>query len=363
MPYSLHEDNLGRDPRWAVLARHGDPDSPDLLELSESRRRTHLARLEARRRMLIASYYLMTLETSAHKDDGYLTLEAALVCCGGEVWQLEALATAVCGRPPFLHRQGDRCSAKNCVDSSPPWRNNYEYRICSFLKRNPSKVEQDRNKAQKDDARDPQLRALLLKRDGRFCRYCRSGPLSEKAGKAAERRKVLQRDHVDPDLPAGPDAENYVTTCASCNEHKARRTPFEADMTLLDPPTEAQIQEWTEAGLTLFDPPWITSAITNRITDESRPDHRHISDHDGDQHGDPVGDSSTPDDRPARPETLDNQQDHVPDHRPEGFGSGRVGDRPDGHLGALGQPVRGLDSPDIYHRRSRSPAPPDTPSG
>lgn len=354
MTYSLHEDNLGRDPRWAVLARFGEPDGPDPLEMAPARRRTYLARLERRRRDLIASHYLMTLETSAHKDDGYITLEAALACCAGEAWQVKALTTAVCGRSPFLHRKGDSCSAKNCIDSSPPWRDGFDFRLCGFLKRNPSKAEQDRNKAQKDDARDPRLRAILMERDGPFCRYCRSGPLSAKAGKADERRKVLHRDHPDPDRPAGPNAENYVTVCASCNEHKARRTPFEADLVLLDPPAEQDKAEWAARGLRLFPPPW----ISNRITAESPPDHRQTSDPVSDPDGDSVGDPAASNDGSARPETGDDQRNHAPHHRQKGFGSGRVGQLGDGGpVGVLGQPVRDASDPDIYHHRSRPPGP------
>jgi hypothetical protein len=364
MPYSLHDDNLFRDPRWAVMARLGEPDGPDVLEMTPARRRAHMARLERRKRDLFCAHQLMTLETSASTSDGYLTLEAALACAGGEAWQVKALATPVLGLSPFLHRKGDSCGLKNCIDASPPWREGFDYRLCAFLKKNPSKAERDRSKAQNDDRRDPRLKALLMDRDGAFCRYCRSGPLSAKAGRADERRKVLQRDHVDPDAPAGPDAENFVTSCASCNEHKARRTPFEADMVLLDPPTAEQRQAWTQQGLVMFPPPWITPAITNRITDEPPPDHRQNSDPDVDRTVDPDGDPTTPGDADARPETDADQPDQHQDHRLEGVGSGRVGQPTGGALvGARGQPVRDQTDPDIYHRRSRAPAAHSPPRG
>lgn len=362
--YTLHDDNLFRDPRWAVMARLGEPDGPDVLEMSPARRRAHMARLERRKRDLFTAHQLMTLETAASGSDGYLTLEAALACAGGEAWQVKALATAVLGLSPWLHRKGDSCSMKNCIDSSPPWREGFDFRLCAFLKKNPSKAERDRSKAQNDDRRDPRLKAFLMERDGAFCRYCRSGPLSAKAGRADERRKVLHRDHVNPDLPAGPDAENFVTACASCNEHKGHRTEFEADLVLLDPPTEAQRREWTEQGLVMFPPPWITPAITNRITDESPTDQRQISDHDVDRTADPDGDPTTPDRDDARPETSAEQQDQHRDHRPEGVGSGRVGLPTGGALvGARGQPVRNQTDPDIYHRRSRAPASTGPPGG
>jgi 5-methylcytosine-specific restriction endonuclease McrA len=364
MAYSLHDDNLFRDPRWAVMARLGEPDGPDVLEMTPVRRRAYLARLERRKRDLFASHQLMALETAASMSDGYLTLEAALACAAGEAWQVKALATSVLGLPPWLHRKGDSCSAKNCIDSSPEWREGFDFRLCSYLKRNPSKSERDRSKAQNDDRRDPRLKALLMERDGPFCRYCRSGPLSAKAVRADERRKVLHRDHPDPDRNAGPDAENFVTTCASCNEHKARRTPFEADMALLDPPTPEQIEAWKAEGLKLFDPPWITPAINNRITDEPPPNHRQNSDHDGDRHGEPDVDPTAPSGADARPETGTDQHNQQQNHRPEGVGSGRVGLPTGGALvGARGQPVRDQSDPDIYHRRSRGPAATALPRG
>lgn len=364
MPYSLHDDNLYRDPRWAVMARLGEQDGPDVLEMTPVRRRAHLARLERRKRDLFCSHQLMTLETSASTSDGYLTLEAALACAGGEAWHVKALATTVLGLSPFLHRKGDSCSAKNCIDSSPPWREGFDFRLCAFLKKNPSRAERDRSKAQNDDRRDPRLKALLVGRDGLFCRYCRSGPLSAKAGKADERRKVLHRDHVDPDKPAGSDAENFVTACASCNEHKGHRTQFEADMVLLDPPTAEQRREWTEQGLVMFPPPWINPAITNRITAESPPNQRRITDPDVDRDGDPDVDPTTPHDGEARPKTVAEQGDHQQDHRQEGVGSGRVGQpHSDPLVGVLGQPVRDQSDPDIYHRRSRAPTSHGPPGG
>jgi 5-methylcytosine-specific restriction endonuclease McrA len=364
MPYSLHDDNLFRDPRWAVMARLDEPDGPDVLEMTPARRRAHLARLERRKRDLFTAHQLMTLETSACTSDGYITLEAALACAAGEAWQVKALATSVLGLSPWLHRKGDSCSAKNCIDSSPPWREGFDFRLCAFLKKNPSRAERDRSTAQNNDRRDQVLKAVLMRRDGPFCRYCRSGPLSAKAVRADERRKVLHRDHVDPDRPAGPDAENFVTACASCNEHKAARTPFEADMVLLDSPTETQQREWTEQGLRLFPPPWITPAITNRITDEPPPDQRQNSDPVTDPHGDPDVDRTTSNDAQARPETAVEQQEQRQDHGSEGVGSGRVGHpHADRLVGVLGQPVRDQTDPDIYHRRPRAPAGHDPPRG
>jgi hypothetical protein len=357
MPYTLHEDNIGSDPRWMALAKLQEKGPvPNVAEDDPATVRAYLRRVGRRRRDLLAAYLLLTSEVALVQDDGYIGQEAALECAG-ETWVLKALLTPVCGRPPLLHQRGQKCSAKNCIDSSPEWRPGYEYRVCAFLKRNPSKAEVERNKAQKDDARDQRLRALLMERDGAFCRYCRSGPLSEKAGRAIERRKVLQRDHIDPDRPAGPDAENYVTACAGCNEHKGRRTPFEADMALLDPPTAEEKAAWMARGLALFDRP--------PITDEPPSDHRRNTDQNSDPDTDPNtvpdADPTTINDIPWRPDQPDdqaNQHDHRQNHGPEGVDSGRVGQpHGGGPAGPGGQPVRDSSAPDIYHRRSRAPEP------
>lgn len=348
MPYTLHEDNIGSDPRWMALAKLQEKGPvPNVAEDDPATVRAYLRRVGRRRRDLLAAYLLLTSEVALVKDDGYIGQEAALECCG-EAWVLKALLTPVCGRQPFLHRKGQRCPEKNCLDASGPWREGYEYRVCAFLKRNPAKSEVERSKAQKDDARDPRLRALLLERDGPFCRYCRSGPLSEKANRAVERRKVLQKDHVDPDRVAGQDAENYVIACAGCNERKAHRTPFEADMTLLDPPTAEEKAAWLERGLVLFDPPWITAG--------SVMDQRRITVPITVPDSDPNSDPGAVEHAEQRPETADEQQEQCSDQRREGVGSGRVGP-PAGAVpvGPGGQPVRDSSSPDIYHRRSRAP--------
>lgn len=64
----------------------------------------------------------------------------------------------------------------------------------------------------------------LFQRDGHICLYC--GQHFPK--------KLLSRDHVRPLSLGGPDQwNNVVTACIRCNNHKAGRTPEDADMQLL----------------------------------------------------------------------------------------------------------------------------------
>lgn len=113
-------------------------------------------------------------------------------------------------------------------------------------------VERERRTA---EHRDPGLRQKVYDRDGGCCRYCRSGPLAKGMGKAADPRRALQFDHVDPARMAGPDGENYVTGCARCNDDKGGRTPAEAGMVLLPVPTVEEIAVWHERGEQLVDRP------------------------------------------------------------------------------------------------------------
>ena len=64
----------------------------------------------------------------------------------------------------------------------------------------------------------------LFRRDNNLCLYC---------GNHFSRRE-LSRDHVTPLSQGGVDHwNNVVTACVRCNNHKAGRTPEQADMQLL----------------------------------------------------------------------------------------------------------------------------------
>ena len=67
----------------------------------------------------------------------------------------------------------------------------------------------------------------LFQRDGNICLYC-GGHFSQ---------RQLSRDHVTPFSQGGADNwNNVVTACVRCNNHKAGRTPQQADMELLAVP-------------------------------------------------------------------------------------------------------------------------------
>ena len=352
MPYWLETDAFADDPVWQVLGG-GKPDVEDRLQ---------------------AAYCRIKAKTSHVRNDGYVTEATALTQCRGRRPVLDLLCTPVLERPPLLHRQGDECP---CLGGK--WIDGFGYRIHDFLKRNPSRVENDRDKAQRADRRNSRLKGAVYERDGACCRYCRSGPLSPKAGRSLDRRKALVYDHVDPDAPAGEDGANFVTSCAACNEYKGHRTPFEADMVLLAPPTDAERSGWSKRPLELNDRPTYepaeltrntnanSSPISDEITDGSATNHQHVADPVTDRITDPVADPNTDHNTTTMPENGHHQAQQHPDqqHAEPGnpLGSGRVGQRADGDRPrARAQPGRTGAEPDIYHGRSRlSPDPPQLP--
>ncbi|HET8684992.1 MAG TPA: hypothetical protein VFM54_24430 [Micromonosporaceae bacterium] len=346
MPYWLEGDEFAADPRWEALSG-GSPAKTDHLQAS-------YCRLKA---------------TAAHiQDGGYLTHGAALQQCHGRRSTLDTLTRPVLGKPPLLHRPGDECE---CLDEQ--WVDGYAYRVHAFLKRNPHRKETERARAQKREREEPRIRHLVRTRDGDCCRYCRSGPLSTKAGRARDRRRVLVLDHVDPDELAGPDGDNLVVACGACNEHKGHATPDEAEMLLLPPPTLAEIAAWEQRGLALFErgeyrqdqisdqPP-----INAGSTPDQRSDQRHEVDPGVDPISDstvgPAGDPNTVPTGEVRPSGAGSTPGTAPPMTSGGSGLGRGGqpasDRPsDSRCSPPRQPTRSPAHPDVYHRRSRaSPA-------
>lgn len=344
MPYSLISDTLGRDPRWLTLAG-------GKLAIGDA---------------LLAAFVRLQSESASHQHDGYLTRSQALDGCHGRARTVELLCTSVLGGRPFLHRPGEACAERNCLDGSGPWVEGFAYRICGFSKRNPSRGEHDRNKSQKADSRDPRLREMVYDRDGGCCRYCRSGPLRKKGmGRAKDRRRALQFDHVDPDQSAGADGGNYVVTCGRCNESKGHRTPEEADMVLLPEPTDAQRAAWADRGERLFDRATAGTDPRADNDNDNAPDNARDNARDNTpDNAPPAVADACPDDSPAgavRPDNPAQAQQQRTGMSPEGSGSGRVGHRdvspvPSQVSDPAGQPARSPDSPDIYHRRSRAPA-------
>ena len=86
-------------------------------------------------------------------------------------------------------------------------------------------------------------RKNVMLRDGHQCQYCNKRlPVRE-----------LNIDHVFPRSRGGSDSwENLVTACRPCNLCKGRRTPDEASMRLLRPPTAPR---WNGSMLLLLGRP------------------------------------------------------------------------------------------------------------
>lgn len=334
MPYYLLDDQWADDPSWDVLSG-GSVAVVDRLQAA-------FARLASR--------------VSGSKRNGYCTEQAALRACHGKRKVLELLSTAVLESPPWLHRPGDQC---DCLEGE--WIEGYGYRIHNFLKRNPSRREYERNQAQKADLRDARLKQLVYDRDGGCCRYCLSGPLSPKAGRSKDRRKVLSHDHVDPDRAAGADGVNLVVACGQCNDDKGHRTPDEADMTLQPVPTEEAKTAWRSRGLALFDrPPYKPDQrpITDETATEHQPNADPTSEPSTDHPPDPISDPKADSTGEVRPENSQSPAETGTSWSGKGAGSGRVGEPVDSRVPPPPDTPRSASHPDIYHRRSRAPTAP-----
>jgi len=80
------------------------------------------------------------------------------------------------------------------------------------------------NKTLTYDYVPPLTNRTLFKRDGQICLYCGQHFVTAE----------LSRDHVTPISHGGKDLwQNVVTACKRCNNHKAGRTPEQANMELL----------------------------------------------------------------------------------------------------------------------------------
>jgi hypothetical protein len=353
--YWLESDTFADDDVWGVLA-DGKPDLEDRLQAA-------YCRLKAR------SSHLLT--------NGYLTEQKALEGCRGRRAVLELLCRPVLDRPPLIHGKGDVC---DCL--ADDWTDGYAFRIHGFLKRNPARVEVERNRAMKADRKDARLRALVFERDGGCCRYCRSGPLPPNGGRNKDRRKVRAFDHVDPERAAGPDGTGYVVACDRCNTEKGQRLPEEADMVLLAEPTQEERVAWLARDLLLFDRPAVdrqgNDAPEDRAGTASETRRDRVSDRDRDANADrdpdanadaiaqPIGDDMLT--AQLRPEQAEGRSRPLPapSGNPPGSGRGASdGDQPSraspSRQPHQGQPVRTSTHPDIYHRRSRGPVAPDLP--
>ncbi|MFJ3905667.1 HNH endonuclease [Streptomyces sp. NPDC090025] len=214
MPYALLDDRHTTDPVWSQLAEG-----------------------KASRIVVVRDAYVCLMTAAAsHMTDGYLT--AAMVTAALAEHSAAdrrslpiTLSESVLGLPPKLHRPDDECA---CIPRG--WDDGWDFYIHEFLKRNPSRKEKHLRDAKRSDLADSDLKALVLHRDGPYCRYCWSGPLSNKLGAAKFSEAAQLRvtyDHVDPEAPAQPDGSNLVVSCQRCNQAKGRCTPDVAGMPVL----------------------------------------------------------------------------------------------------------------------------------
>ena len=80
----------------------------------------------------------------------------------------------------------------------------------------------------------------IFERDKNTCQYC---------GKVFERND-LNLDHVVPRDRGGPTSwENIVCSCIPCNTRKANKTPREASMKLIRPPTRPKWRPFMQVNL------------------------------------------------------------------------------------------------------------------
>jgi hypothetical protein len=160
------------------------------------------------------------------RTDGFLP--ASIVEAVGTPACVKRLTTPVFERKPFLHRAGAQCG---CLGDRR-WPTDAAYLVHDYLRYNPSRDENDVDKAQRRELRDRELRAAIRRRDGDRCRYC--GVEVNWQDHRSPRGGVL--DHVVPNLAAG--ADNLVIACRGCNTRKGKRTPDAAGMRLLPLPDQ-----------------------------------------------------------------------------------------------------------------------------
>lgn len=218
-------------------------------------------RATAQRNEALGHWTQLLAWVGAERTDGFLTADVATMY--GTQASLNRLLRGVFGRAALLHRRGDTCP---CLDGRK-WPDGAEYAIHDYLERNPSRAENDVNRAQRRELRDRELREVVRRRDGDRCRYC------GKAVRWNDRRSadggVL--DHVRPDIAAG--ADNLVVACRGCNTRKGKRTPEAAGLRLRPLPGSATGPRLIYDGSTTDSKP-ITVPTTDRIQNGSESGHR-----------------------------------------------------------------------------------------
>jgi 5-methylcytosine-specific restriction endonuclease McrA len=181
------------------------------------------------RNATIGHWLLVMAWVAGERTDGYVTRD--VVEQYGTPASTARLTRAQYGLAPLLHTldadgRPPRCK---CLDGRT-WPPGYAYAMHDYLDRNPSRGENDVYKAKKRELRDAKLKRAVRDRDWDMCRYCgRDCAPSDRISDAG-----LTFDHVDPEIANGVD--NLVVACRGCNNRKQRRTPQQADMTLLPSP-------------------------------------------------------------------------------------------------------------------------------
>jgi hypothetical protein len=126
--------------------------------------------------------------------------------------------------------------------ASPLWIKveGFGFRLHDYLIWNLSKEAENQQRAESKQrmalGRDVDMRNALRLRDGGKCRYC--GSLVSWTDRRGQRGATY--DHVDPN--GGSLIENLVIACRGCNSRKGCRTPEQASMTLLPPPSDIELR-------------------------------------------------------------------------------------------------------------------------
>lgn len=88
-------------------------------------------------------------------------------------------------------------------------------------------------------------RKNIMRRDGYRCQYCGC------------KTKELTLDHIIPKSRGGADTwDNLTTACKKCNNKKGNRTPEEAGMKLLNPPSRPNHILFFKQYVDKFDDTW-----------------------------------------------------------------------------------------------------------
>lgn len=175
---------------------------------------------------------LMQLLTWAggERTDGFVTRD--VVELFGTTAATARLLRARFDLQPLLHQLDEKGRPPKCpcLDGRE-WKKDFEYLIHDYLDRNPSRAENDVQRAKARELKNAALKESVRLRDADTCRYC--GIFCKHSDRVSDHG--LTFDHVDPEVAAGMD--NLVVACRGCNNRKGKRTPGQADMVLRPAPT------------------------------------------------------------------------------------------------------------------------------